>query len=67
MNALKAKATIHCNTCGCTMKRQKTIKVNAETKEEAMVEAKEKATEWRNSLSGANCRTCASIIKDMAA
>ena len=66
MNVLKAKMTIHCTTCGCAMKRTKTIKVEADTKEEAMREGAAKANKWKASLKGQNCKVCASIIKDLA-
>ena len=47
MNALKAKTTIECETCGCDMKRTKTIQVAAFSKEEAVKEASEKVAKWK--------------------
>ena len=67
MNTLKAKTTIKCNTCSCTMKRTKSLKVESETKEEAQKEAQEKFNTWKLSLKNQNCKTCDSIIKDLAA
>ncbi|QJD55187.1 hypothetical protein Psm1vBMR14_gp35c [Pseudomonas phage MR14] len=65
MNALKAKAKISCDTCGCTMNRTKTIRVEASVKEDAIKEASEKITKWKNSLKGKSCAVCASILKSM--
>lgn len=65
MNALKAKATIECDTCGCDLKRTKTIQVEAFSKEEAIKEASEKIAKWKASLKGKNCAVCASILKSM--
>lgn len=65
MNALKAKAKIFCNTCGCTLSRSKTIKVEASVKEEAIEEANEKVAKWTASLKGTNCAVCALILKSM--
>ena len=62
MNRLKAKIKIACNTCGCTMNRVKTIKVTATDKTSAMIEAGQKANQWKKSLAGTNCRICQSII-----
>lgn len=62
MNLLKARTTIECDTCGCSLKRIKTIKVVAMTKEEAIAEAKEKAAAWQRSLVGQNCKICESIL-----
>ena len=67
MNTLKAKTTINCNTCGCSLKRTKSIKVEAANKEDATVEANEKFKTWLVSLKGKNCKICDSIIKEMAA
>ena len=67
MNTLKAKTTISCNTCGCSLKRTKSIKVEALNKEEATIEANEKFKNWLKSLNGKNCKICDSIIKEMAA
>tara|TARA_R110001606_G_scaffold185213_1_gene332459 strand:- start:311 stop:514 length:204 start_codon:yes stop_codon:yes gene_type:complete len=67
MNTLKAKTTINCNTCGCSLKRTKSIKVEASNKEEATIEASEKFKSWLKSLNGKNCKICDSIIKEMAA
>ena len=67
MNTLKAKATINCNTCGCSLKRVKTIKVLATKKEDAIKEANEKIKIWKESLKGKNCKVCNSIIKAVAA
>jgi hypothetical protein len=44
------------------MKRVKTIKVEATTRDEAIVEANDKAREWQTSLKGQNCKVCASIL-----
>ena len=63
MNTLKAKTKIHCNTCGCTMHRVKTIKVYADNKADSLRESKYKVNAWMRSLEGANCRVCDSIIK----
>jgi len=65
MNALKAKAKISCDTCGCTLNRTKTIMVEASVKEEAIKEANEKIAKWTASLKGKNCAVCASILKSM--
>lgn len=62
MNALKTKTTIYCETCGCPMRRTKTINVEAATKEEAIEEAKEKVSLWIKSLNGQNCQVCRSIM-----
>jgi aspartate 1-decarboxylase len=62
MNTLKVKATIHCNTCGCEMKRVKSITVSATNKDDAKIEANEKVQVWRKSLTGQNCKVCQSII-----
>ena len=63
MNTIKVKTTIKCNTCGCSMKRSKSIKVQSEDKSEAIKEANEKTSSWVESLSGQNCRICKSIIQ----
>ena len=65
MNALKAKAKIHCATCGCSINRTKTIKVNASIKEEAIKEANIKVKKWTESLKKQNCNVCKSIISEM--
>lgn len=65
MNALKAKAKIYCDTCGCTLNRTKTIMVEAAVKEEAIKEANEKIAKWQASLKGKNCAICTSILKSM--
>lgn len=62
MNVLKANTTI-----SCEMKRTKSIKVEASTKEEATLEAIDKVSAWKDSLKGKNCKTCQSIINDVAA
>jgi len=67
MNALKIKMKINCNTCGCALSREKTIKVSATTQEEAKEEAESKIAKWKKSLNGKNCKVCESIIKDLAA
>jgi hypothetical protein len=67
MNILKIKTKIKCNTCNCTLNKTKTIKVNADTKEEAQAEATEKINEWKQSLNGKNCKVCESIIQELAA
>ena len=66
-NQLKAKTKINCNTCGCSLPRSKTIKVSANTEEEARKEAADKLQEWKKSLEGQNCSVCKSIIKELAA
>lgn len=66
-NSLKIKTKINCNTCGCSLNRTKTIKVNATTQEEAKIEANEKIKNWQQSLKGTSCKICASIIKEIAA
>lgn len=65
MNMLKAKTKISCDTCGCSMSRSKSIKVEANSKEEAIKEANEKIAKWQASLKGKNCGVCASILKNM--
>ena len=65
MHRLKVKTTIICNTCGCRLKRTKTIKVSATDIEKAKKEADAKITAWTASLKGQNCRTCQSIINDV--
>lgn len=67
MNALKIKTKVSCNTCGCALNRSKTIKVSASTQDEAKSEAAKKINEWKAGLKGQNCKTCESIIKDLAA
>ncbi len=67
MNELKVKATIACDTCGCATKKTKTIKVMSSTREDAINEANAKITKWKNGLKVQNCKTCASIIRDLAA
>jgi len=62
MNTLKAKATIKCHTCGCSMKRTKSIKVEAGTMDAAKAEAGRKVAEWTASLAGQSCRVCRSIL-----
>ena len=62
MNKLKVKTTIYCNTCGCPLKRTKTINVKAKTPGEAKKEAEDKIKIWLQSLKGQNCRVCASIL-----
>lgn len=65
MNTLKAKTKITCNTCGCTMKRIKTIKVYADNKESAIKEANKKIEQWKKSLVGQNCKTCQSVLNSI--
>ena len=65
MNMLKAKTKISCDTCGCSMNRSKSIKVESGSKEEAIREANEKIAKWQRSLKGQNCAVCASILKSM--
>ncbi len=67
MATLKTKTTIHCDTCGCSMKRVKSIKVEAEDKALAIEEANAKLKVWRKSLEGQNCKVCQSIINDVKA
>jgi len=67
MNVLKVKTTIICNTCGDSLKRTKSIKVEAATQEEAKNEAEEKINKWKASMKGKNCKCCQSIINDLAA
>jgi hypothetical protein len=66
MNKLKVKTTIRCNTCGCTLKRSKTITVSSSDKAEAVKEAEEKLKIWKDSLINKNCKVCESIIKNCA-
>ena len=66
MNLLKSSYTIHCETCGCSLKRTKTFRVEAVTREEAIQEASAKIDKWRGSLKGQNCKVCDSIIRDLA-
>ena len=66
MNSLKAKTKILCGTCGCTMRRTKTIKVAATNEADAKVEAREKIAAWTASLRGQDCKTCKSIKADVA-
>jgi hypothetical protein len=66
MNTLKAKTTINCNTCGCAMKRVKSIQVSAGDQKDAIEEAKDKIRDWQQSLHGQNCKVCKTIIKDTA-
>jgi len=65
MNVLKAKATIKCEICGCSMKRNESIKVSATNKEAAISEANKKVQEWRASLEK-KCKICKSIINNLA-
>ena len=67
MNALKVKAKINCSTCGCILRRVKTIKVSATNKEDAIKEANNKIMKWKESLKGQNCKVCNSIIKTITA
>jgi hypothetical protein len=62
MNTLKVETIIHCATCGCEMKRVKSITVSATNKDDAKDEADEKVQEWLKSLIGRNCKVCLSII-----
>jgi len=66
MNILKVKTIVSCNTCGCDLKRAKTIKVSAATEQEAKQEAADKVAKFKASLIGFNCKVCESIIKDIA-
>jgi hypothetical protein len=61
---LKAKLTIQCDCCGCSLPRSKSFKVAAADKESAKIEAREKVAKWTESLRGQNCRVCQSILKD---
>lgn len=64
MNAtLKIKTTIQCSTCGCSLPRAKSFKVEATDAESAKLEVAPKIAEWKRSLIGQNCRVCESIIK----
>ena len=67
MAALIAKTTIQCNTCGCSLARRKTFRVEAGGVEAAKQEARSKVAEWKRSLAGQNCRICTSILKEEAA
>ena len=58
MNKLIAKVTICCDTCGCLLKRKKTIKVNKMD----FVEVGKKVAVWRESLKGQNCKICQSVM-----
>ena len=66
MNTLKAKITIKCETCGCSMKRVKSLKVISLSKDEAKKETDTLLKEWCASLKGQNCKVCNSIIKELA-
>jgi hypothetical protein len=61
-NTLKTKTNIRCNTCGCLLRRTKSIKVKAQEKEAAIKEANEKIEDWQKSLIGQNCKICESIL-----
>jgi hypothetical protein len=61
MNTLKAKTTISCACCGCDLKRTKSIKVQAGTKEDAVKEGRQKFQKWVESLKGQQCKICKSI------
>ncbi len=67
MNKLKATTKIRCNTCGCTMRRTKTIEVISTEKDEAILEANKKIDDWQKTLEGQNCSTCESIIQAVRA
>ena len=62
LRLLKAKTTIQCDCCGCSMPRVKSFKVAADDKESAKIEVREKVAKWQESLKGQNCRICQSII-----
>jgi hypothetical protein len=62
---LKAKITIQCDCCGCSMPRIKTFKVTADDKESAKIEAQNKIANWQQSLKGQNCRVCQSILSSI--
>lgn len=66
MNQLKVKTKISCYTCGCSLARSKTIKVEASNKEEAIQEANAKVAKWQASLKGQNCAVCSSILKSLS-
>lgn len=63
MAILKAKTTIFCATCGCAMKRSKSVQVKATDIVAAKIEAAAKIDGWKATLIGQNCRVCASIIR----
>lgn len=64
-NLLKIKTKINCSVCGCNLNRIKIIKVNSTTQREAELEVNEKINNWKTTLKNANCKICASIIKDL--
>jgi len=66
-NQLKAKTTINCETCGCSLKRVKTFKVTAINEADAKAEAMQKVAAWKSSLQGKSCRVCQTILNDVAA
>ena len=65
MNTLKVSTKIKCDTCGCSMKKTKTIKVDAIEKEEAIKEANNKIKEWESAMKGQSCKVCRSILESM--
>ena len=65
MNKLRIKANINCETCGCSLRRIKTIKVISSTEEGAKEEVKCAIEAWKLSLAGQNCKFCQSIINDL--
>lgn len=65
MNILKAKTTIFCDCCGCSMARSKSFKVAATDQAAARIEASEKVAKWKEKLKGQNCRICQSIIDSL--
>jgi hypothetical protein len=64
-NSLKVKTIISCFTCGCPLKRSKTIKVLSSDQCAAKEEARQKIDAWRLSIQESNCKVCDSIINDL--
>jgi hypothetical protein len=67
MNTIKAKTTIQCETCGCSLARSKSFKVVADNATDAKAEVAQKTATWKQSLAGTNCKVCQSIINDLKA
>lgn len=64
-NSLKVKTVISCFTCGCSLKRSKTIQVSSLDEGAAKEEAKLKIDAWRASIKNVNCKVCDSIINEL--
>jgi hypothetical protein len=61
-STLKARAKIECGICGCSMNRTRQFKVNAETQESALQEARQRVDAWKSTLQGQSCKICKSIL-----